>query len=346
MSKAGAQQGPALFEGYQLTIYEWVFFGITTPLVATRLYVQFRFRHRPWREIFVIVAWLLYLADTVGNTLLSHYHWFEPLSDDYFTASNPYITSVLKINLLSMLTFKMSIYMCKFALLCFYLDLNPRRTCTWTWWLIAGTFYFCIMGAVSQVFFTLFLCKPLNHWWGLETYTCADVDWFYVFSWALFLFTDVLVYIIPFLIIHNLTVLEHRQKRAAYWMFAFGLINIVSACIMLTCYIVPGFQHSDEHSNRILSAIYDFDMPFQQGTAIIITCLPQVRRFALGMSQEKMRRQMAEKMGKTVDDDLENGLMKGNTREVGVRNSGLTVVTPSMSAEVQAPREPERVVIA
>jgi len=351
MSYAGAIQGPSPFQGYQLTIYEWVLFGVATPLVGTRLYVQFRFRLRPWREVFIILAWLIYLANTICNTLVSHYHWFEPSDEHFYLASNPYAVSVLKVNFITLLTFKVSIYMCKFALLFFYLDLTPRRTCTVTWWAIVITIFWCVLGAVAQIFFAFFLCVPLQSFWSVEAYFCSDVAWFYISSWSLFLFTDVLVYIIPFFILHNLRYLDIRQKRAAYWMFAAGWINIASACLMLACYIVPGFQHSDQssspaHKTSTLSAVYDFVMPFQQGTSIIIVCLPQVRRFILGMSEEKLRRQMERKLSlglKPEDVDVEQQASSRGIRPCsGLSEATAVEVFDGVDSENAVPASQER----
>ena len=109
-------------------------------------------------------------------------------------------------------------------------------------------------------------------------------------SWAFHLGTDFLVYIIPFFILNKLRGLTPEQKKSAYVMFGAGLFNIVTAVITVVNYAIPrAIKSHDLDGLNGFDDVTVFFCVLQISTAVMIVCLPQVRRLWLGLSAEALR---------------------------------------------------------
>lgn len=311
------------WEGYQLITFSWVLFAVTTLFVAGRLYVQLRYRYRPWREIYVFAAWIMYLGTAIIFSLMNHWGQYN-----HYEMSDSAFNSLLKANYSQAFLWMTSLYCCKAALLCFYEDLTPTEYFPKTAWGIIVGWVLVVIGAVFQIGRLLFDCWPFRLNWDVEA-SCGSNAALIMTSLSLHLVTNVIVYTLPFFLLHNLSTLSWKTKAGAALLFTAGLFNVVSA-ILQTAYYSTIFRDRGG-----LYAVPDWIAAFgaahawlyttQQGTSIIIICAPQLRRLWKGTSPESMRngsdRPGDEEAMKKVESDV-------SARAVGERRKS-SVMTAS-----------------
>ena len=80
--------------------------------------------------------------------------------------------------------------------------------------------------------------------------------------------------------------LSASRKRTIYSMFALGFFNIGSA-VMLFIYQV--FYNLEYQVNAKFFHAIEFLMPFQAGSAILIICVPYLRRLLHGTKAKDLR---------------------------------------------------------
>lgn len=260
------------WKGYEFIAFEWVLIAITFSLVAIRLHVSYtlQFRRLTWQEIFPIGAWLLYLGVGICDSIMNSYHYintdyshFEALPRDQQIINN-------KAGYAFSFFYKPCMYFCKASLLCFYMDISPRNQLMHLRRMIYVTWFFTGAGFFVQICYNLFNCRPFRLNWEPEGDSCGFAPHYFYVNWVLHIFTDVLIYIIPFFIVYQAKRLTLSKKIGILSMFAVGFVNILVACVFLYLSV------QDEMSTEAFGA-YTYLCTLQLFTAIVIICMPQLR---------------------------------------------------------------------
>src|SRR4051812_12006612 len=71
---------------------------------------------------------------------------------------------------------------------------------------------FLVIAVVSQIIWNFVECFPFALNWSYNNGECSATQAQFAYIWCFHLFTDILVYIIPFFIIRNLKNLNRRQE--------------------------------------------------------------------------------------------------------------------------------------
>ena len=157
--------------------------------VFARLYVQLRFNYRPRREVFVVIAWLLYMGSAIIFSLMNDYGNYNHSPDAYITDEDYY--NLLRINYAQAFMWMPCLYCCKAALLCFYKDLAPPHVFPGTWKAIVTCWVLCAIGCAIQFGRLLFACWPFELNWD-PTASCGNRAPLVMTALAFHCFTDFL----------------------------------------------------------------------------------------------------------------------------------------------------------
>jgi len=270
-----------MWHGYQVIALLWFWTILCLILVSVRIYVQISTKFRPWREVLVGFAWLMYSAYVIAWTvryvkggLGEEDGSINPAS---LTESQQLVLN--KLWVVQMFTWCIGLSACKAVLLLLFQDFCPRSLHPRLFWLIAfawALLLFNIFGVNIVWAFLQCYPKPFSSVWtephikvafgiGCGKGTRLWVSTMEAFAIA----TDLLVIIIPIIVISRLQTLTTTQKIGAAAMFAIGTVNVVANVIEVA--------KQFDGSPAVIQGVSEFVNASLLPTALIVVCVPQLR---------------------------------------------------------------------
>ncbi|KAH7335100.1 hypothetical protein BKA66DRAFT_379166, partial [Pyrenochaeta sp. MPI-SDFR-AT-0127] len=262
---------------------EWVFLGIALLLIFARLHLRLKINHQPLvaSDYFMILAWFASMSNASFDIVFMNLGVLKSEMDVTLSLVENFdvLQTALRYFWATNIPFYATIYLCKASILAFYLDLFPRHNHLHRTLLYAVIGYSASAFVVS-LFLVLFLCFPVERQWfanlsnrslGADMCPPKLMHLNFRIGWALHFSSDILIFLLPFLILHKLQV-KRLVKLGVSCIFGLGVINIA---ICLTRFLTIELTHASGLALTLVSLWYLLD----GNIALIIACLPSLRPY-------------------------------------------------------------------
>ncbi|KAM0085390.1 hypothetical protein ACKRZS_002419 [Fusarium odoratissimum] len=229
---------------------EWALISIATAVILARLYLRLVLQRRSLlaSDVFMCAAWVSAVATASFDIYFYRIGIFKPgITFDLagFEGTAEEAESFYKVYTLEITKacyqlrcceqlyyfanypFYVTFYLSKAALLAVYLQIFPvfmvkRRRFLWV------VIVYVAMGFVITILLLSLSCLPVWRNWTLSEQRCTvkSIKTNFEISWVLNISGDILIFILPWLVIPELT-LRRRLRYSLYATFLLGLINII-----------------------------------------------------------------------------------------------------------------------
>ncbi|CVK97771.1 uncharacterized protein FPRO_11256 [Fusarium proliferatum ET1] len=221
-------------------------------------------------DIFAWLGWVFSLGWFICSTLA-----LRILIDNPAIGSELVVNSVeyLKIVLVAEYFFDTGIYFPKISIILFYWKLIPGISGSLRRVLLVITIYLGCALLVSVLVNTL-ICLPFSDNWSIENQLKSAWNSYASFcvQWGLNFSTDLLIFFYPFFLLKHLK-LHRKQKIALIGIFSLGAITLIVSLSRFIAYNATDFELDDQSGNTLSLA--------EMSTAVIVVCLPGLRRFIM-----------------------------------------------------------------
>nr|RBQ92230.1 hypothetical protein FVER53263_11715 [Fusarium verticillioides] len=118
------------------------------------------------------------------------------------------------------------------------------------------------------------ICLPFSDNWSIENQLKSAWNSYASFcvQWGLNFSTDLLIFFYPFFLLKHLK-LHRKQKIALIGIFSLGAITLIVSLSRFIAYNATDFELDDQSGNTLSLA--------EMSTAVIVVCLPGLRRFIM-----------------------------------------------------------------
>ncbi|KAH6986441.1 hypothetical protein BKA56DRAFT_451523, partial [Ilyonectria sp. MPI-CAGE-AT-0026] len=258
---------------------EWSFIAVTAVLIAARIYLRLKINRKQFApsDVFICLAWCCSVTMASFDIVFAKIDILRP-DVDYalkgFSGPLEKKQKGLKFFWIANFPFYMGFYLCKAAILTFYNQLFPpvlrkRRFVLWA----AIVCVFCEW--IVTISLSLFYCWPIHTNWSLDpAERCPTSRAYRVLQvgWALHFSGDIIIFILPFLILHELK-LDAVVKVGVYCTFGLGIINI-SFC--LTRFLIIQVRLSEDPPSISLVELW---CALDTNVCLLMACLPPLRPY-------------------------------------------------------------------
>ncbi|EEU37339.1 uncharacterized protein NECHADRAFT_97074 [Fusarium vanettenii 77-13-4] len=221
-------------------------------------------------DIFAWLGWVFSLGWFVCSTLA-----LRILIENPAVGSELVVNSVeyLKIVLVAEYFFDTGIYFPKISIVLVYWKLIPgifgslRRVL-----LVTSIYLGCAL--LASVLTNTLICLPFSDNWSIENQLKSAWNSYpsFCIQWGLNFSTDLLIFFYPFFLLKHLK-LRRQQKIALIGVFSLGAITLIVSLSRFIAYNATNFELDDESGNTLSLA--------EMSTAVIVVCLPGLRRFII-----------------------------------------------------------------
>lgn len=257
---------------------QWSLLSIATGVIIARLYLRIFLQRRRLlaSDIFMIAAWCAVVALAVFNIIFYRMGVLRRgITIDLagFEGTAEEAERFNKFYHFVDYPFHTAFYLSKGALLAVYLQIFPdfmvkRRRFLW------ATITYVILGYIATILLLTVTCLPMQRNWSLEAEACSIESTKITFevAWALNISGDILIFILPWLVIPELT-LKNRLRYSLYATFLLGLINIA--------FCVVRFAQIEKYGADLIITITLIELwsSIDVCIGLIIAGLPSLRPF-------------------------------------------------------------------
>ncbi|KAH7154307.1 hypothetical protein DER46DRAFT_702914 [Fusarium sp. MPI-SDFR-AT-0072] len=257
---------------------EWALISVATAVIVARLYLRLVLQRRSLlaSDVLMCAAWASAVATASFDTYFYRIGIFKPgTTFDLagFEGTAEEAESFYKLYYFSNYPFYVTFYLSKAALLAVYLQIFPvfmvkRRRFLW-----AVIVYVAVCFIITMLLLSL-SCLPVWRNWTLSDQRCTvkTIKINFEISWVLNISGDILIFILPWLVIPELT-LRRRLRYSLYATFLLGLINIV--------FCVVRFAQIEQYGGDLMITISLVELWsfIDACIGLIIACLPSLRPF-------------------------------------------------------------------
>ncbi|RKK09437.1 hypothetical protein BFJ66_g8674 [Fusarium oxysporum f. sp. cepae] len=221
-------------------------------------------------DILAWLGWVFSLGWFICSTLA-----LRILIDNPAVGSELIVNSVeyLKIVLVAEYFFDTGIYFPKISIVLFYWKLIPGILGSLRRVLLAISIYLgCAL--LTSVLVNTLICIPFSDNWSIENQLKSAWNSYASFcvQWGLNFSTDLLIFFYPFFLLKHLK-LHRKQQVALIGIFSLGAITLIVSLSRFIAYNATDFELDDQSGNTLSLA--------EMSTAVIVVCLPGLRRFIM-----------------------------------------------------------------
>ncbi|EWG49248.1 hypothetical protein FVEG_16448 [Fusarium verticillioides 7600] len=264
--------------GSTVVATEWALISVATAVILARLYLRLILQRRSLlaSDVFMCAAWVSAVALASFDIYFFRIGIFKPgTTFDLagFEGTAEEAENFYKLYYFSSYPFYTTFYFSKAALLAVYLQIFPsfmvkRRRFLW-----AVIVYVAISFIITILLLSL-SCLPVWRNWTLSDQRCTvkSIKINFEISWVLNISSDILIFILPWLVIPELT-LRRRLRYSLYATFLLGLINII--------FCVVRFAQIQQYGGDLVITISLVELWsfIDACIGLIIACLPSLRPF-------------------------------------------------------------------
>ncbi|KAH7108844.1 hypothetical protein B0J11DRAFT_554836 [Dendryphion nanum] len=255
---------------------DWVFLGIALLIIFARLHLRLKFNRQRLvaGDYLIIMAWFASMLNASFDIVFMHLEILKPEMDVPLSLVKDLsvLQRVLRYFWATNFPFYATIYLCKASILTFYLDLFPKHNHLYRI-LLHAVIGYATAAFIISLSITLFLCFPVQRQWPVEADMCppsaSHVN--FQIGWALHFSSGILIFFLPFLILHKLQV-KPLVKRGVQCIFGLGIINIA---ICLARFLTIELNEASGIPLTLVSLWYLLD----GNIGLIIACLPSLRPY-------------------------------------------------------------------
>ncbi|KAL6924186.1 hypothetical protein FSST1_001460 [Fusarium sambucinum] len=314
-----------------LLIMEWTLISLSTLVIAARIWLRLVLQKQRLlgSDVWMTSAWAMGIV--IASFCITYVHMGvmeEGIRPDLqnFNASEERKELIRKLFWISALPFVMSFYLCKAALLCVYHQVIPRfmtkrRTFLW------ATVCYVAASFVVTTILLFTICTPVSRWWANDHNDICERDSvmsFFRVLWALNFSSDVLIFVLPWLIVPDLMI-KGWLRVGVYFTFLLGLINM-SLSIVRYVKVYTGGQVS------IITLHFWNSLDLYIG--LVISCLPALRPYFKYAAESRAFSYVKSRTGGTRGDSQ----YTANTTTASSRAVKLSHVQPKGSFDVSTDR--------
>ncbi|TLD33164.1 hypothetical protein PspLS_00192 [Pyricularia sp. CBS 133598] len=245
-------------------------------LIGARFYLKLGIQRKSLEatDYLIFVAWLCAVASSSADIAMLHVNVpsdtlasfanYEPDRPETFVF-------ILKYLFGAVLTFYLSYYLCKFAILSVYLQLFPRHM-KGIRYALYGTIG-CNVGAfMATILIILLSCVPVERNWSLDPNDACPINISISDSlWAVHIGSSILIYALPFLIMRGMQ-MKRPVKIGLYITFGLGGIDLVVSSLMRFVWFRPG-------ADNLRIANLDLYYAIDNYIFLMVACLPSLRPY-------------------------------------------------------------------
>ncbi|KAF5587695.1 uncharacterized protein FSUBG_11722 [Fusarium subglutinans] len=211
---------------------EWALISVATVVILARLYLRLILQRRSLlaSDVLMCAAWASAVALASFDIYFLRIGIFKPgTTFDLagFEGTAQEAENFYKLYYFSTYPFYTTLYLSKAALLAVYLQIFPsfmvkRRRFLW------AVIVYVAIGFIVTILLLSLSCLPVWRNWALSDQRCTveSIKINFEISWVLNISADILIFILPWLVIPELT-LRRRLRYSLYATFLLGLINII-----------------------------------------------------------------------------------------------------------------------
>ncbi|KAI3584168.1 hypothetical protein IWW34DRAFT_828242 [Fusarium oxysporum f. sp. albedinis] len=236
-------------------ISEWLLLSIAATMILARLWLRIRINRQRLllSDVFICLAWFSAVASASVDVYLKCYFWAGTFA--FFTA----------------------FWCSKMAILAFYLQIFPLvfRIYRIIIWLVIA---YSASGYIVAMALNLFLCWPLQRNWATDQTACiaeiqVKIGW--RVGWALHFSSDVIIYVLPFMILRNLR-MDKLVRFGVYCTFGLGAINII---FCLVRFLVVEASTDIDSGKMVPLTLLELWSSTDCNISVIIACMPALRPY-------------------------------------------------------------------
>ncbi|KIL85910.1 hypothetical protein FAVG1_10879 [Fusarium avenaceum] len=262
-----------------LLISEWTLISLSTLVIVARIYLRLVIQKRPLLSSDIVMAFAWAMGIVVASFCLTYVHMgvMEPDIDyslKYYDGTKNDKRFILRLLWISSLPFLASFYISKAALLCVYHQVIPIFMTKRRWFLWA-TVTFVTLSFITTIVLLFTICTPVSRFWTLDADRKCPGSSLAVFvrtAWALNFASDILVFVLPWLIVPDLMI-KGYLRIGVYLTFLLGLINMTMSVVRYTK------LYTDEHFGKTSLVTTHFWNSLDLYIGLVIACLPALRPY-------------------------------------------------------------------
>ncbi|RGP80298.1 hypothetical protein FLONG3_1599 [Fusarium longipes] len=280
--------------GASALLVEWTLISLSTLVIAARIYLRLGLQKQRLlgSDVWMTSAWAMGIITASFCITYVHMGVMEDGIDPglkRFEASDERKELILKLLWISALPFVTSFYLCKAALLCVYHQVIPRfmkkrRAFLWT------TVAYVTASFIITIVLLFTICTPVNRWWALHSKNRCEIDpviSFFRTAWALNFTSDILIFVLPWLIVPDLMI-KGWLRVGVYFTFLLGLINMSISIVRYTKVYVA-------HDVSLVTMHFWNSLDLYIG--LVIACLPALRPYFKYAAESRAFNYMKSKTG-------------------------------------------------
>ncbi|KAH8702978.1 hypothetical protein GQ44DRAFT_664387 [Phaeosphaeriaceae sp. PMI808] len=205
----------------------WIFLAISAAMILARLYLRLRINRQKLfpSDMLICLAWCAAAMTASFDVVLFRMKVLRKDVDPFLSGYHGDMEKAAKYIWAGNTPFFTSFYLSKAALLAFYWQIIPEFLKT-SRRLLYSTIVYCIIAYTTTMSLNIFLCFPIERNWALGPTACIyEPGTVFTSAWALNLFSDLIIFLLPFTFLHILNI-RGAVRVGVYCTFSLGIINI------------------------------------------------------------------------------------------------------------------------
>ncbi|KAH7114533.1 hypothetical protein B0J13DRAFT_515056 [Dactylonectria estremocensis] len=262
--------------GASVLAAQWFLISIAAGLIMARVYLRLRImRQRLTPGDFTLcLAWLATVATSSVDIFFFKLGVLNPdvtVGFEGVQLGKGDIEMTSKLSWIANITFLPAAYLCKASILLFYFQITSR-VFRLPWVAVWFVTVFVVIAFLVSMGVSLFICLPLERQWTIGPNMCSfdAIVTSYFVVWAFHFVSDVLIFIVPFLIIRGLQ-MRRLQRFGIYFTFGLGLVNLTATLARFFVNLANKFGGSLTQVELMVAIDINF--------CLIIACLPSLRPY-------------------------------------------------------------------
>ncbi|KAM5350321.1 hypothetical protein ACJ41O_006826 [Fusarium nematophilum] len=262
--------------GASVLAAQWFLISVAAGLIIARVYLRLRIMRQrlTLADFTLFLAWLATIATSSVDIFFFKLGVLNPdvtIGFEGVVLGDHDLEMTFKLTWIANITFLPAAYLCKASLLIFYFQITSR-VFGFPWMALCFVSGFAVVAFLVSTGVSLFICLPLERQWTIGPDMCSfdAIVTSYFIVWAFHFASDVLIFIVPFLIIRGLQ-MRRLQRFGVYFTFGLGLVNLTATVARFFVNLANKFGGSITQVELMVA----IDITF----CLIIACLPGLRPY-------------------------------------------------------------------
>ncbi|KAH7227216.1 uncharacterized protein BKA55DRAFT_584297 [Fusarium redolens] len=263
-------------------ISEWLLLSIAAAMILARLWLRIRINRQRLllSDVFICLAWFSAVASASVDVYLKCVGILRQDEDAFlqiYDGDPKTRQSALLYFWAGTFAFFTAFWCSKMAILAFYLQVFPPvfRIYRIIIWLVIA---YSASGYIVAMALNLFLCWPLQRNWATDQTACiaeiqVKIGW--RVGWALHFSSDVIIFVLPFMILRNLR-MDKLVRFGVYCTFGLGAINII---FCLVRFLVVEASTDIDNGKMVPLTLLELWSSTDCNISVIIACMPALRPY-------------------------------------------------------------------